>query len=183
MAHAHHVDARDALANVAVDTLEVTKDGFFPVQPILVEEKLAVLFGGAFGESPVKRPHGPIDVSAQALMRGVHIAERRRIEKDGIPGGLGAARIRIAVEREIGGEPRGINEIMKFRKLFEEVGGEKGGGGKENEFRLKLRVAGENAPAATRGLDAVHHLAGSNVLSHALEKTPGDPAVAFGPGK
>src|SRR6202007_215985 len=125
----------------------------------------------------------PSDVSAQALMRGVHIAERRRIEKDCVPGRLGAARIRIAVEREIGGEPRGINKIMEVRKIIEEIGSEEGGRGKDDEFRLKLRVARENARAATRRLDAVDRLAGSNVLSHALEKTPGDPAVAFGPGE
>ena len=49
VAHAHDVDARDALANVGVDAFEVVQDGFFPVGPIFFEEELAVLRGSAFG--------------------------------------------------------------------------------------------------------------------------------------
>ncbi len=77
MAHAHDVDARDAPADVGVDALEVVEDGFFPVGPVFLEEKLAVLRRRAFGESPVKRPDGAVHVRAQALVHGVDVAERR----------------------------------------------------------------------------------------------------------
>ena len=49
MAHAHDVDARDALANVGVDAFEVVENGFFPIVPILIEEELSVLRGRAIG--------------------------------------------------------------------------------------------------------------------------------------
>ena len=37
VAHAHNVDARDALADVEVHAFEVVENGFFPIIPILVE--------------------------------------------------------------------------------------------------------------------------------------------------
>jgi len=49
VAHAHDVDARDALANVGVDALEIVEDGFTPVAPIFFEEQAAILRGVAFG--------------------------------------------------------------------------------------------------------------------------------------
>ena len=70
MAHAHDVDAGDALADVGVDAFEVMENGFFPVGPIFFEEKLAVLRGCAFGESPVKSPDGAVHVGATGSMSG-----------------------------------------------------------------------------------------------------------------
>ena len=93
MAHAHDVDARDALANVGVDALEIVENGFLPIVPVLLEKQLAILRGSAVGERPVKRPDGAIHVRAQALVRGVDVAERGRVEEDVVPGGLGAAGI------------------------------------------------------------------------------------------
>src|SRR5438552_18918015 len=58
VAHTHDVNAGDALAAVGVDALEVMENGFLPIGPIFFEEKLAVLGGRTFGESPVKRPDG-----------------------------------------------------------------------------------------------------------------------------
>jgi len=49
VAHAHDVDARDALANVGVDTFEIVEDGFAPVAPIFFEQRAAILRGIAFG--------------------------------------------------------------------------------------------------------------------------------------
>ncbi len=77
VAHAHDVNAGDVLANVGVDALEVVENGFFPVSPIFIEEKLAVLRGRAFGEGPVKGPDGVVDVSAEALVHGIDVAQRR----------------------------------------------------------------------------------------------------------
>ena len=77
VAHAHDVDAGDALANVGVDALEVVENGFFPVGPISFEKNLAVLRRRAFGESPIESPDGAVHVRAQALMHGVDVAERR----------------------------------------------------------------------------------------------------------
>ena len=49
VAHAHDVDARDALTNVGVDAFEIVEDGFFPVSPIFFEEQAAILRGIAVG--------------------------------------------------------------------------------------------------------------------------------------
>ena len=49
VAHAHDVDARDALANVGVDALEIAEDGFLPVGPIFFEKQAAILRGLAIG--------------------------------------------------------------------------------------------------------------------------------------
>ena len=119
VAHAHNVDARDALANVRVNAFEVVENGFLPIVPIFVEEELAVLRGSAVSESPIKSPNGAVDVRAKALVRGVNVAESGGIEEDGVPGGLGAARIGESLESEIGGEPRGIDEIVEARKAFD----------------------------------------------------------------
>src|SRR6266705_4480560 len=43
VAHAHNVNARDALTDVGVNAPEVVEDGLFPVGPFFFEEKLAVL--------------------------------------------------------------------------------------------------------------------------------------------
>jgi hypothetical protein len=72
------------------------------------------LFGSAVGEGPVKRPDGAVDVGAEALVHGIDVAERRRVEKDGVPCGLRAPRIGEAFESEIGGEPRRVNEIVRW---------------------------------------------------------------------
>src|SRR5260370_40379495 len=37
MPHAHDIHSRHALANIAVDALEVAKDGLFPISPVLFE--------------------------------------------------------------------------------------------------------------------------------------------------
>src|SRR5690348_11708888 len=58
VAHAHDVNARDALANVGMHAFEIVENGFLPVGPIFFKEKLAVLRRSAFGEGPVKRPDG-----------------------------------------------------------------------------------------------------------------------------
>jgi hypothetical protein len=42
MAHAHDVNARDALTDVRMDAFELVKDGFFPVRPVFLEEELAI---------------------------------------------------------------------------------------------------------------------------------------------
>lgn len=49
VAHAHDVDARDALANVGVDAFEIVEDGFAPVAPVFFEEHEAILRGVAVG--------------------------------------------------------------------------------------------------------------------------------------
>ena len=183
VAHAHDVDARDAPADVGVDALEVVEDGFFPVGPVFLEEKLAVLRRRAFGESPVKRPDGAVHVGTEALVHGVHVAKRGGIEEDGVPGRIGAAGFWIAIEGEIGGEPRGIDKIVEARKIFEEIRRKEGGRGEDDEFGLKLGVAGEDADAAARLGDAVDHLAGADVCADAFEEAASNPAVAFGPGE
>ena len=50
VAHAHYLDARDTLADVRMDALEVVKDGFLPERPIFFEEELAALRRSASGE-------------------------------------------------------------------------------------------------------------------------------------
>ena len=75
VAHAHDVDAGDALADVGVDAFEVVENGFFPVGPIFFEEKLAVLRGCTFGEGPIKGPDSAVDVGAEALVHGVDVAK------------------------------------------------------------------------------------------------------------
>src|SRR5579859_1053647 len=79
VAHAHDVDARDALANVGVDALEVVENGLLPIIPVLVEKELAILRGSAVDKRPVKSPDGSINVRAQALMSGVDVAEGGRV--------------------------------------------------------------------------------------------------------
>ena len=183
VAHAHDVDPGNALADVGVDTLEVVENGLFPVSPIFLDEKPAVFCRRAFGEGPVKRPDGAFHVRAQGLVHGVHVAERRGIEEDGVPGRLGAAGSGIAIEREVGGKPGGIDKIVEARKIVQKIGSQKRRCGKNDEFRLKLGFAGEDAGAAARRRDAVHHLAGSNVSANAFEEAARDPAIAFGPGE
>ncbi len=60
VAHAHDIDAGNALADVGVDALEVVENSLLPVGPIFFEKKLPVLRRGAFGESPVKGPDGAV---------------------------------------------------------------------------------------------------------------------------
>src|SRR5260370_18866375 len=103
------------------------------------------------------------------------------MEEGGGPGRVGAARFRITIEREIGSDPGGIDKIAEVGKVFQKIWREKCGGGKNNEFGLKLGVAGEDACAAAGLRNAVHYLAGADVAADALEETAGDPAVAFGP--
>ena len=116
VAHAHDVDARNTLTDVGVDALEVVKNGFFPVGPVFFKKQLAILRRGAFGESPVKRPDGAVHVGAHALVHGINVAQRGRIEEDGVPGRLSAAGFGIAIEREVGGEPWGIDKVVKAGK-------------------------------------------------------------------
>jgi len=182
VAHAHDVDPRDTLANVRVNTPEVVENGFLPIGPIFFEEKLAVLRGGAFGESPVKSPDGAVDVGTQALVHGVDVAERGRVEKDGVPGRFGAAGFGIAIEGEVGGEPGGIDEIAEARKILEKIRGKKGGGGEDDKFGLKFGFPREDACATARLRDAVNHLAGVDVRADAFEEPARDPAIAFRPG-
>ena len=85
VAHAHDVDARNALANVGMDALEVAENGFLPIVPIFIEQELTILRGSAFGESPIKRPDGAVDMRAEALMRGVDVAERRASQRKRCP--------------------------------------------------------------------------------------------------
>src|SRR6266478_6394085 len=181
--HAHDVNAGDALANVGVNALEVAENGFLPVSPIFFEQKLAILRGSAFGEGPVERPHGAVDVGAQALVHGVDITQRGGIEKDGVPGGFGAARVRIAIESEVGGKPGGIDEIVKPGKLFEKIRSKERGRGEDDEFGLEFGVAGKDACATASLRDAVDHLSRANVCAETLEEAARDPAIAFGPGE
>ncbi len=150
VAHAHDVDARDALADVGVHALEVVENGFLPISPILFEEELAVLRRRSFGESPVKCPHGAVHIATQALVHGIDVTECGRIKEDGVPGRLGAAGFGIAIERKIGSEPGGIDKITEAGKILEKIWREKRGCGKNDEFSLKLGVAGEDACAAAR---------------------------------
>ena len=104
--------------------------------------------GCAFGKGPVESPNGTVDMGAEALVHGVHIAERGRIEEHGVPGRLGPAGIGIAVEREISGEPGRIDEIAEGGEIFEKKWREECGRGEDDELRLKFGVTGENADAA-----------------------------------
>src|SRR5713101_2867591 len=144
VAHAHNVDARNALADVGVHALEVVENGFLPIGPILFEEKLAVLRGRSFGESPVKRPNGAVHIGTQALVNCVNVAERWRIKEDGVPGRLAATGFGITVESEVGGEPGRIDKIVETGKIFQKIWREECGCGKNDEFGLKLGVAGED---------------------------------------
>ena len=49
VAHAHDVNARNALANVGVNALEVVENSFLPIIPVLFEKELTVLRGSAVG--------------------------------------------------------------------------------------------------------------------------------------
>ncbi len=49
VAHTHDVDARNALANVGVDALEIVEDGLLPVAQIFFEQEAATLRGVAVG--------------------------------------------------------------------------------------------------------------------------------------
>ena len=159
------------------------ENGLLPVGPIFFKEKPAVLRGGAFGEGPVKSPDGAVDVGAQALVHGVNVAERRGVEEDRVPGRLDAAGVGIAFEREVGGEPWGIGEIVERGKILEKIRSEERGRGKDDEFGLEFDVARKNACATARLCDAVHHLAGANICANAFEEAAGNPAIAFGPGE
>ena len=119
MAHTHDVNARDAVANVGVDALEIVENGFPPVVPILFEEKLAILRGSAVDEGPIECPDGAVNVRAKTLVCGVHVAERGRVEENGVPRGFGTTRIGEAFEREIGSEPGGIGEIVEAGKTID----------------------------------------------------------------
>ena len=66
VAHAHDVDARDALANVGVDALQVVQDRFFPVAPVAAQEQSPVLSWRALRKRPVEGPDRSVDVGAQA---------------------------------------------------------------------------------------------------------------------
>jgi hypothetical protein len=148
MAHAHDVDAGDALANVGVDALEIVENGFLPVRPIFFEKQAAILGGVAFGERPVKGPDGFVDERADGLVCGVDVAEGGRVEEDSVPGKLGAARIGEVVEREIGGEPGGISEIAERLEIFDEVGGEESWRGEDYEIGFELGVGGGDGETA-----------------------------------
>ena len=183
VAHAHDVDAGDALADVGVDAFEIVKDGFLPVGPIFFEEELAILRGSAVGERPIKGPYGAVDVGAEALVGGVDVAEGWGVEEDGVPGRLGVARIGEAVKGEIGGEPGGVDEIVERREIFDEIGSEEGGSGEDGEVGVELGFAGEDLHAAGSLRDAMDHLIGADVFADAFDEATGDPAIAFGPGK
>ena len=43
MPHAHDVDARDALADIAVNALEIMQNCFLPMSPVFFEQELTVL--------------------------------------------------------------------------------------------------------------------------------------------
>src|SRR5271154_6513944 len=169
MAHAHDVDAGDALANVGVYAFEIVKDGFLPVAPVSFKEELAVLLGGAFNESPIKGPDGALDVRAEALVGGVDVAERRRIEENGVPCRLGAARVGKTFESEFGGEPGGIDEIAEGRpEILNEIPSEKGGSGEDGEVGAKFGVAREDLHAAGSLRNAMDHLISANIFADAF---------------
>src|SRR5205807_508615 len=153
------------------------------VSPIFFEEELPILSRSAFSESPVKGPDGAVDVRTQALVHGVNVAERGGIEKDGVPGWLGAAGFGIAVESQVGGEPGGIDEIAEVGKILEKIRSEERGGGEDDEFASEFSVACEDANAAERLGNAMNHLTRADVRADALEEAAGDPAVTFGPGE
>ncbi len=114
VAHTHYINAGNALADVGVNALEVVQDGFFPVGPISFKEELAVLRRGTFSERPIEGPNRAVNVSAEALMHRVNVAEGGGIEKDGVPGRFGAARLGIAIEGEIGSKPGRIDKIVEL---------------------------------------------------------------------
>src|SRR5260370_41916189 len=102
------------------------------------------------------------------------------MEEGGGPGRVGAARFRITIEREIGSDPGGIDKIAEVGKVFQKIWREKCGGGKNNEFGLKLGVAGEDACAAAGLRKAGHHLAGGGGAADGLGESGGGPASACG---
>src|SRR4029077_9721475 len=57
----------------------------------------------------------------------------------------------------------------------------KGGCSENEKFRLKFALAGEDAEACFCFRDAMNHFVGANIFAEALEKSAGDPAIAFGP--
>jgi len=77
----------------------------------------------------------------------------------------------------------GVDKIAEARKIFQKIRSEKSGRGEDDELGLKLHFASEEACAAARLRDAVHHLGGANVFADAFEEAARDPAVAFGPGE
>jgi hypothetical protein len=72
---------------------------------------------------------------------------------------------------------------VEARKIIEEIGSEKRRRRENDEFGLKFGVASKYAGATARLLDAMDHLAGSNVAADAFQQAASDPAVAFGPGE
>src|SRR5260370_12437181 len=103
------------------------------------------------------------------------------MEEGGGPGRVGAARFRITIEREIGSDPGGIDKIAEVGKVFQKIWREKCGGGKNNEFGLKLGVAGEDACAAAGLRNAVDYFAGADVGAPAPAGTAGGSAASLLP--
>src|SRR5260370_24512364 len=101
------------------------------------------------------------------------------MEEGGGPGRVGAARFRITIEREIGSDPGGIDKIAEVGKVFQKIWREKCGGGKNNEFGLKLGVAGEDACAAAGFRYAVHYFAGGGVGADPLQGAAGGPSLCL----
>ena len=85
---AQDIDAGNALANVGMGALQIVEDGFFPEIPVFIEQQLAVGGGRTFGQRPVERPDGAIDVSSERLVRRDYVTQRGRIVDDIVPGGF-----------------------------------------------------------------------------------------------
>src|SRR3569833_3869850 len=75
VSHPHDVNARYALANIAVDTFQVAKNCFFPIEPVAAEERTPALGWVPICQGPIEGPYGSVHVSAQCLMGRIHVAQ------------------------------------------------------------------------------------------------------------
>jgi hypothetical protein len=85
-------------------------------------------------------------------------------------------------EREVGGQPGGVFEIMQGRHAFHQVRREEGGRGKDYELGLVFGVSRQNAEVFSPSRDSTHHAVGADKASHSFEQAANDPTVALGPG-
>src|SRR5690242_1251024 len=125
--------------------LEIAENRFFPIVPIPFEQKLPVLRRHSLGERPVKRPDRAFDVRTNALVCGIYVSERGRVEKNSVPGGLRTSGVGKAFKREVRRQPWGVYEIPQAREAIDKVRGEKSRRGKNDKVRLVFRVACEDA--------------------------------------
>src|SRR5580658_8600643 len=164
-----------------MNALQVPKNRFLPIVPVLLQQHLPILRWSSVGQSPIKRPYSAINVSAHTLMRGIDVTQCRRIHENGVPRWLRALRIWNSFESQIRGYPGGIIKRLKPRKILQKIGRKKSWGGKDSVVGLKFRVAGKYAHFIFGLCNPMDQLAGSNMISDNLKQTTRNPTVAFGP--